>query len=43
MKIIEQSKLFTELHKLNFEPDIIILKSSIDIDLKQIFNCPIFF
>ena len=43
MMIIEQSKLYIELQKLNFEPEIIILKSNIDINLKKIFNCPIFF
>jgi hypothetical protein len=43
MKIIEQIELTIELNKLNFKPDIIILKSNIDINLKKIFNCPIFF
>jgi hypothetical protein len=43
MKIIEQCELSVKLNNLNFKPDIIILKSNIDINLKKIFNCPVFF
>ena len=44
-KIIKQKKLFSELELLSnsFCPDIIILKSSLIIDIKKIFKCPILF
>jgi hypothetical protein len=42
-KIIEQINLQSELSNLNFQPDIIILKNSVNLNLKKIFTCPIIF
>jgi len=41
--ITDSSLLITELQKLFFQPDLIILKSFIDINLRNLFTCPIYY
>jgi len=38
-----RSKLYNELNNLSYQPDLIILKSFVDFDLKEIFICPVFY
>lgn len=41
--VVNTEKIYKAIKKLKFIPDLIILKNYIPIDLKEYFNCPIFF
>lgn len=43
IKFVLKNDLYSYLFKLDFEPDIIILKSFVDFNLKDIFNCKIIY
>ena len=42
-KCVMENKLKYELDNINFCPDLIILKSPVNIDLKKIFKCPVYY
>ena len=41
--IIREKNLEKKLRKIKFKPDLIILKSALNINIRKIFNCPIVF